>query len=222
MNSLTGAQRNWLRNNPEYSPVGEPQPGTQFVRVGTLYPDGTFELITPLKPLRLTNGPPYAIGVGVAAGAGSRTVPATEPWAVTWMGVAKRFSRRSKDPSTKVGCVVVGPDEVPRMTGVNGLPRKVRDLAERMERPAKYLWTSHAEENAVAQAARVGSRLNGCTIYTTHFPCSRCARSLIQAGIVRVVYGPGKTSMPPEEFEIASIAFQESGVICEAVDDESL
>lgn len=133
-------------------------------------------------------------------------------WNTYFMGFAKQAATKSKDPSTKVGCVVIGPDREIRATGFNGLPRGIEDAIERMERPAKYLWTSHAEENAVAQAARIGVSLNGCTAYVTHHPCSRCARSLIQAGIRCVVVGPGKTSMPDDEFEVATIMFAEAGV----------
>jgi dCMP deaminase len=117
----------------------------------------------------------------------------------------------SKDPSTKVGCLLVR-ETIILSTGYNGIPRGVKDLPERMERPAKYLWTSHAEENAVAQAARNGVRVEGATAYVTHHPCSRCARSLIQAGVVCVRVGPGTTSMPPEEFETAATMFAEAGV----------
>lgn len=133
-------------------------------------------------------------------------------WDGFFMTLAVAASTKSKDPSTRVGCVIVGPDNEVRSLGFNGLPRGVSDLPERMERPAKYLWTSHAEENAVAQAARVGATLKGCTAYVTHYPCSRCARSLIQAGIACVVVGPGETSMPEEEFAVASIMFREAGV----------
>jgi dCMP deaminase len=128
------------------------------------------------------------------------------------MDMATLVAQRSKDPSTKVGCVVVSEDKIVVSTGYNGLPRGVEDKAERMERPAKYLWTSHAEENAVAQAARVGAKLKGGTAFVTHHPCSRCARSLIQAGITRVVIGDGTTSMPDEEFEVARTMFKEAGV----------
>jgi dCMP deaminase len=107
---------------------------------------------------------------------------------------------------------VVSEDKIVAATGYNGLPRGVEDRAERMERPAKYLWTSHAEENAVAQAARVGAKLKGGTAFITHMPCSRCARTLIQAGIECVVVGKGKTSMPDEEFEVARTMFKEAGV----------
>lgn len=133
-------------------------------------------------------------------------------WTEYFMGFARHAATKSKDPSTQVGAVVIGPDGEIRATGFNGLPRGVADLPERMERPAKYLWTSHAEENAVAHAARVGVSLKGCTVYVTHFPCSRCARSLIQAGIAGVVVGPGTTSMPAEEFAVAEQMFSEAQV----------
>ena len=71
---------------------------------------------------------------------------------------------------------------------------------------------SHAEENAVSQAARIGARLKGCTAYVTHAPCARCARALIQAGSERVVAGNGETHMPPEEFEVARQMFLEADV----------
>lgn len=133
-------------------------------------------------------------------------------WPDHFLKLARTVAERSKDPSTKVGCVIVGPDKEIRSTGYNGLPRRVRDLPERMERPAKYLWTSHAEENAVAQAALIGVSLKGCTAYVTHHPCSRCARSLIQAGVVHIVVGQGVTNMPAEEFEVAEIMLFEAGV----------
>jgi len=133
-------------------------------------------------------------------------------WHDYFMEMAVVVASRSKDPSTKVGCVIASDDKVVVSTGYNGIPAGVEDKPERMERPAKYLWTSHAEENAVAQAARVGARLRGGSAYVTHMPCSRCARTLIQAGIVTVYVGVGKTSMPMEEFDVASQMFQEAGV----------
>jgi dCMP deaminase len=136
----------------------------------------------------------------------------TMAWYDYFMGFARHAASKSKDPSTQVGAVAVGPDGEIRATGYNGLPRGVDDRPERMERPAKYLWTSHAEENLVAHAARVGVSLKGCTVYVTHYPCSRCARSLIQAGVSRIHVGDGKTSMPAEEFDTARVMFEESGV----------
>jgi len=75
-------------------------------------------------------------------------------WNEYFIQLAGLAASRSKDPSTKVGCVIASYDNMVLSTGYNGLPRNVLDLSERMERPAKYLWTAHAEENAVAQAAR--------------------------------------------------------------------
>lgn len=136
----------------------------------------------------------------------------TKNWHDYFIEMAHLVASKSKDPSTKVGCVVVTEDKVVAATGYNGLPRGVADIPERMERPAKYLWTSHAEENAVAQAARVGMKLKGGIAYTTHMPCSRCARTLIQAGITAVVVDNGTTSMPQEEFDVSMQMFKEAGV----------
>lgn len=130
------------------------------------------------------------------------------------MGFARHAATKSKD-STQVGAALVGPDKEVRLTGYNGPPKGVHDLPYRRERPSKYLFTSHAEANLIAFAAREGIRTLGCTVYTTHFPCSACARLLIQAGIARVVADDGKTSMPDDEFEAARTMFHEASVIVE-------
>jgi dCMP deaminase len=132
-------------------------------------------------------------------------------WDEDHMDSAHRRAKKSKD-STKVGCAIFGPDHEMLSEGFNGPPIGVKELPERRERPTKYLYTCHAEENAVALAARSGHRLKGGTAYVTHHPCSRCARSLIQAGIVRVVFDDGKTSMPLEEFAAAHEMLSEAGV----------
>lgn len=134
-------------------------------------------------------------------------------WQAYFMEMAKQVASRSKDPTTKVGCVIVSADKVVTATGYNGIPAGVEDMPERMERPAKYLWTAHAEENAVALAARSGARLKDATAYVTHAPCARCARSLIQAGVSTVYFGSGTTSMPAEEFDVAAQMFKEAMVM---------
>lgn len=133
-------------------------------------------------------------------------------WLEYLMGFAQHAACKSKD-STQVGAVLVGPDREVRLTAYNGPPRGVRDLPDRRERPTKYLFASHAEANLVAFAAREGIRTAGCTVYVTHFPCAACARTLIQAGIERVVVGPGTTSMPDAEFAAARQMFREAGVV---------
>lgn len=132
-------------------------------------------------------------------------------WTDYYMGFAQHAARKSKD-STQVGAILVGPDGEVRLTSYNGPPKGVMDLPARRERPAKYLYASHAEANLAAFAAREGIRTAGCTVYVTHMPCAACARTLIQAGVVNVVVGPGTTSMPVEEFDVAAIMFREAGV----------
>lgn len=135
----------------------------------------------------------------------------TVTWSDYLYGYAEHASTKSKD-STQVGAVLVGPDKVVLLPAYNGPPKGVRDTADRFERPRKYLFASHAEANLIAFAARRGIRTEGCTVYVTHFPCAACARTLIQAGIVKVVVGPGQTHMPDEEFEAARVMFREAGV----------
>jgi len=132
-------------------------------------------------------------------------------WKTYLMGFAQHAARKSKD-STKVGAVLVGPHREVLLTAYNGPPAGVKDLPERFERPAKYLYASHAEANLIAFAARLGIRTEGCTVYVTHMPCAGCARTLIQSGIFKVVVGPGTTSMPEEEFAAAEEMFREAGV----------
>lgn len=132
-------------------------------------------------------------------------------WPTYWMGFAQHAACKSKD-STQVGAALIGPEGEVRLTGFNGPPKGVLDLPDRRERPRKYLFASHAEANLVAFAAREGIRTAGCTVYVTHHPCSACARTLIQAGIGKVVVGTGTTSMPDEEFEAAATMFREAGV----------
>ena len=136
-------------------------------------------------------------------------------WDARFLALAGHIAGWSKDPSTKVGCVVVGPDRDIRVTGYNGLPRGVADTDERLtNRELKYPRIVHAEENCVAQAARIGARLAGCTAYVNFPPCARCARTLIQAGIAGVVCPP-IDSVPERwraEMETAAEMLQEAGV----------
>lgn len=101
--------------------------------------------------------------------------------------LAKTVADKSKDRSTKVGCVVIGTDDEVRSLGYNGFVRGANDaIKEWHERPLKYDVTIHAEENAVAAAARIGVSLKECIAYTTLPPCSRCSRLLVQSGIYEV------------------------------------
>lgn len=134
-------------------------------------------------------------------------------WSEYLMGFAEWAAKKSKDP-TQVGAVLVGPEREVRLTAYNGPPKGVRDMPERLKREGgvKYRFASHAEQNLVAFAAREGITTKGCTVFVTHYPCSSCARTLIQSGVERVVVGDGTTSMPQEEFAAAAVMFDEAGV----------
>ena len=140
-------------------------------------------------------------------------------WDGRFLGLAAHIAGWSKDPSTQVGCVIVGPDREVRSTGFNGLPRGIADTRERLEdRERKYPLICHAEENAIMHAARIGISLKGCTVYVTWPPCTRCARSLIQAGVSEVVY-PASAKVPErwaEDFTLASEMLAEAGVTLRA------
>ena len=143
-------------------------------------------------------------------------------WDLRFIELAKHISEWSKDPSTKVGCVVVGEDREIRSTGFNGFPRGIDDNPERLaNRETKYPLICHAEENAIMHAARIGVSLKGSTAYVTWPPCSRCARSLIQAGVKEVVYSL-EVEIPDrwqEDFKISTEMMQEAGLIVRSVDD---
>ena len=136
-------------------------------------------------------------------------------WDERFLELAKQIASWSKDPSTQVGCVVVGPDREIRSTGFNGLPRGIEDSEDRLNnREIKYPMICHAEENAIMHAARIGISLKDCTAYVTWPPCTRCARSLIQAGISEVIY-PKAIDVPDrwiEDFDLSLEMFKEAAV----------
>ena len=97
----------------------------------------------------------------------------------------------SKHDVVKVGAVALGPDQEVLAVGYNGLPRKVLELPERYHRPLRSFYFAHAEENLIAQAARVGSKLMGSTLLVSPLhPCATCSRMIIQAGVTRVITPP--------------------------------
>lgn len=110
-------------------------------------------------------------------------------WDEYFMTLAYLVSMKSKDPSTRVGAVIVGSDNEIRATGYNGFPRGVEDRPSRYEdKEYKYIAINHAEENAILHCARIGVSSKGCRMYTPWIPCCACTKSILQAGIVEVVY----------------------------------
>ena len=111
-----------------------------------------------------------------------RTVPGWDHYYLTIAEVAKF---RSKDPNTQVGAVVVNSDNRIVSLGYNGMPEGCAE---------EHLWADkddyvvHAEVNALSNVARIGASSLGGTVYITLPPCIGCARSVIAAGIKRVVF----------------------------------
>jgi dCMP deaminase len=141
-------------------------------------------------------------------------------WDARFLALAQHIAQWSKDPSTQVGCVVVGPDREIRSTGFNGFPRGIEDAPARLEnRETKYPLVCHAEENAIMHAARIGVALKGCHAYVTWPPCTRCARSLIQAGVSEIVH-PAGLAIPDrwlEDFRISTDMLREANVLVRSV-----
>lgn len=110
-------------------------------------------------------------------------------WDRYFMTMAYLVSMKSKDPSTRVGAVIVGPDHEIIATGYNGLPRGIADHEHRyLDKEYKYMAINHAEENAILHCARVGVSAKGCQLYIPWIPCSRCTKTIIQSGISEVIY----------------------------------
>jgi dCMP deaminase len=136
-----------------------------------------------------------------------------EKWDLRFLKIAKEVSSWSKDESTKVGCVIVDEYKIIRSVGYNGLPRGLDDnIPERQERPLKYNYFNHAEDNALNNCNIVGVSTLNCTIYVTMCPCSACARNIIQSGIKRVAFIEPNHEMVfrwGEDFKVSLNMFEE-------------
>jgi dCMP deaminase len=134
-------------------------------------------------------------------------------WDKYFMSMACLVALKSKDESTKVGAIIIGDQKEILATGYNGFPRMADEsIPERHKRPDKYIWTEHAERNAIYNAARTGCKLSGCTMYTPFFPCTNCARAIIQSGIRTIVTTPVCTPNWEEDLKVSKVMLGECGV----------
>jgi dCMP deaminase len=150
----------------------------------------------------------------------------SERWDRHFLGLALYHSKLSKDPSTQVGSVIVGPDREILSAGFNGFPRGIADTQERLNnRDVKLKLVVHAEMNALLAAARTGMRLKGCSLYLAATdesgmvwggpPCTRCTVEIIQVGIGEIVSFPMKTapSRWHEDLALARKLIDEAGIM---------
>lgn len=115
-------------------------------------------------------------------------------WDECFMRMSHVIADRSKDPSTQAGAVVADQANVVVGLGYNGFPRGIESDQLTWEREGgfldtKYAYVCHGEENAIYNANK---STNGCKLYCTLFPCNECAKTIIQNGIVEVIYESDK------------------------------
>lgn len=137
-------------------------------------------------------------------------------WDHRFLDLAEHIAQWSKDPRTKVGCVVV--DEKKRIVsiGYNGFPRGVDDDPDRYEdRDTKLLFVAHAERNALDNAPL---SVEGCTMYVPLMPCNECAKSIVQKGITKVVAYRPESDYNRFNWDITKKMFEEAGVTLDLLD----
>ena len=137
------------------------------------------------------------------------------PWDERFLALAHHISQWSKDPSTKVGAVLVGTDKRQVALGYNGFPPGITDSNSRLaDRDIKLRYTLHAERNVLDNAH---FPTQGATLYVTHPPCTSCALSIISKGIRRVVSSPMSSEFASRwraETFLSRDLFREAGVVC--------
>lgn len=117
------------------------------------------------------------------------------------MEVTELVSKRSTCLRRSTGAIIVKEKRI-LATGYNGPPQGLLHcdelggcLRERLSIPSgerhELCRAIHAEQNAIIQAAKLGTNIDGATLYVTNYPCFICAKMLINAGIQKIVYKDG-------------------------------
>ena len=145
-------------------------------------------------------------------------------WDARFLKMAQEVATWSScyQENRQVGAVIVKDKRI-MTTGYNGAPAGIESCKSRGECIRRKLgiasgtkheicYATHAEQNAIIQAARMGVSIDGATLYCTHQPCVICAKMIINSGIVRIVYKSGY----PDEFAMQLL--HEAGVEIEQMD----
>ena len=145
-------------------------------------------------------------------------------WDEYFMNIAKVAATRGNCSRRQVAAVIVRDHRV-ISTGYNGTPRGVRNCCDggcprcSSNAPSGTALSeclcSHAEENAIVQAACYGIAVKGATLYTTFSPCLQCAKMIINAGIAEVIYFQHYTID-----NISLALLREAGVVVRPLDDK--
>ena len=141
-----------------------------------------------------------------------------DKWDVRFMQMASVIAGWAScyKANRKIGCVIVKNKRI-MTTGYNGAPAGVKTCVERGECLREKLgiasgtkheicYATHAEQNAIIQAAKLGVSIDGATLYCTHQPCTICSKMIINAGIKKIIYKEGY----PDDFALELI--NEAGI----------
>lgn len=135
-------------------------------------------------------------------------------WDAYFMQIAHLVATRATCPRRSVGAVLVRDKHI-LATGYNGAPSGIshcppngptHEWPEGCLRAGHCIRSLHAEQNALIQAAKIGIPCEGASIYVTCQPCNACAKMILNAGIVRVIYEGDY----PDEF--SRVLFREAGM----------
>jgi dCMP deaminase len=110
----------------------------------------------------------------------------------------------------KVGALLMTGDRSTEITGCNSFPPRVRNLPERVAGDNRFIWLEHAERAAIFEAARRGLATDGGTLVSTYFPCTDCARAIVQSGVTTVA-----TPRPEFDDPVWGESFRTSATILE-------
>ena len=141
-------------------------------------------------------------------------------WDEYFMEIASVVAKRATCDRGRSGCVVARNKQI-LVTGYVGAPvglphcdevgHQIKTITNEDGTVSKHcVRTTHAEQNAICQAAKIGASINGATLYCKMTPCSTCAKMIINAGIKRVVcqkkYHAGKET--EEMFKMAGVKLE--------------
>lgn len=135
-------------------------------------------------------------------------------WIQRFFDLTKEISKWSKDPSTKVGAIIVDDNYRIVSQGYNGFPRGVEDCKCRYNnREVKYKMVVHAELNAILNALYNGASVKGCSIFIHALPvCNECAKAIIQSGIKTVYIDTQISERWSESWRFSMQMFKESKI----------
>lgn len=103
-----------------------------------------------------------------------------------FINLCKQVAQRSLDPNTQVGCVLTDNEGRVIATGYNSYPANCNDESLPFERPDKYPYMAHAEQNAIGAA--VAKHIQGFTVYIPFYPCPSCFCLLAACGVKEIKY----------------------------------